>query len=358
MNATRTSILALGAAAALGTAACGGGGPAEEVLVLHTANAYGYFDECGCAADSTGGLAKRAWVVDSLRRDAEPPILLVDAGDYTGGENAYGAALGRVMMDAMEMMGYDAMTFGEWDLNQGTGYLRDLVEGSEVAWVHTNYDVVGLEEMGHRTLVVEKGGRTIGLIGLLNPSITLNPVVRDSVIVDEDIVGSARRAVASLREEGVDAVVALSHLSYRADLALAQEVEGIDMIVSGHGGKSLTSAEKVATGTWIVAPGDLGRFLGRATLAFEGGEEGPAGVSDVTGDLVVLDPSVPDDPRLDPLFERYEEERQALLERELEARRAPRYFRGPGVAPGETPLEGRPAPSKEGTASEDSSRSR
>lgn len=346
------------AAACLALSGCGAGGPADELLVLHTANAYGYFDDCGCAADSTGGLAKRAWVVDSLR-EAGAPVLLVDAGDFTGGENAYGAALGRVMVDAMGLMGYDAMTFGEWEFNQGTGYLRDLVEASNVAWVHTNYDVAGMEEMGHRTLVLEKGGRKIGLIGLMNPTITLNAVVRDSVTVEEDIVGSARRAVASLREREVDAVVVLSHLSYRADRALAQEVEGIDLIVSGHGGKSLTTAERATAETWVVAPGDLGRFLGRARLRFEGGEDGPAEVGEVTGDLVVLDPTVPNDPRLDPLFERYEEERQALLQRELDARRAPRYFRAPGAVPGEMPLESAPpAPPDGGSTPENSIQSR
>lgn len=317
-------------------------GAADEVLVLHTANAYGYFEDCGCRADSTGGLAKRAWVVDSLRGRVDEPILLVEAGDFSGGENAYGAALGRVMVDAMELMGYDAMTFGEWDLNQGPAYLRDVASGA-IPWVHTNYEVAGLEGMGHETLVVEKGGRRIGLIGLMNPTITLNPSVRDSVRIEEDIVGSAREAVAALRERGVDAVVVLSHLSYRADRALAQEVEGIDLIVTGHGGKSLTAAEEAAPGTWVVAPGDLGRFVGRATLAFEDAGEGPARVADVTGDLIVMEPSLPDDPRLAPLFERYEEERQALLERELDARRAPRYFRAPGAAPGETPLEAAPS---------------
>ncbi|MDX1660916.1 MAG: hypothetical protein R3326_03915 [Gemmatimonadota bacterium] len=354
----RRTLLGLAATTTLALAACGGEGPADELLVLHSANAYGYFDDCGCAADSTGGLAKRAWVVDSLRRESDAPVLLVDAGDYTGGENAYGAALGRVMMDAMELMEYDAMTLGEWDLNQGTAYVRDIV-GGEVAWVHTNYDVVGLEEAGHETLILEKGGRRIGLIGLLNPTITLNPAVRDSVVVEEDIVGSARRGVAALREKGADAVIVLSHLSYRADRALAQEVEGIDLIVSGHGGKSLTEAEQVIPGTWIVAPGDLGRFLGRATVALEARGEGSVEVADVTGDLIVLDPTIPNDLRLRPLFDRYEQEREALLERELDARRAPRYFRAPGSAPGESPLEGRsPGAASERPTSADSSPSR
>ena len=222
------------------------GGPADEVLVLHTADGYGYFDDCGCRADSTGGLAKRAWVVDSLRRESDRPILLVDAGDFTGGESAYGAALGRVMVQAMQLMDYDAFTLGEWDFNQGPTYLRQIVAGKPIAWVHTNYDVVGLEDLGQETLVVEKGGRRIGLLGLFNPTILLNGAMRDSVIVEPDIVASAKRGVAELEGDGVDMIVVLSHLSYKGDRALAQLVSGIDLIVSGHGGTAALAVVPVA----------------------------------------------------------------------------------------------------------------
>jgi len=302
--------------------ACGGG-PADELLVLHTADGYGYFDDCGCRADSTGGLAKRAWVVDSLRRESDVPILLVDAGDFTGGEGAYGAALGRVMVDAMRLMEYDAFTLGEWELNQGPSYVREIVTDNPIAWVHTNYDVVGLEGLGKETLVLEKGGRRIGLIGLFNPTILLNPAMRDSVVVEEDIVASARRGVAELQRQDVDLVVVLSHLSYKGDRALARMVPGIDLIVSGHGGKTLNEPEEATPGTWIVAAGDLGRFLGRARLEFVGGPDESVQVAGIEGGLIVMEPSLPNDPRLDPLFARYEEEQRSLMQRELESMQIP-----------------------------------
>ncbi len=320
--------LQLCALAALAAGACGGG-KAEEIVVLHTANSYGYFEDCGCMGDSTGGLAKRAWIVDSLRQAADEPILLVDAGDFTGGENAYGAALGRVMMDAMGLMGYDAYTLGEWDLNQGLDYIRGIVENNSVAWVHTNYEIPGLEGRGHRTLVVERGGRRIGLLALLNPTVQLAPAAADSVTIDPDVVGVTQRAVADLRQDGVDAVIVISHLGYRGDRALADMVTGIDLIVSGHGGKELPDAEAATPETWIVASGDLGRNVGYARLALEGGDEGPATVRGITGQLIALVPSVPDDPRLTPLFESYEEEREALMRREIDARRPMQYFRPP-----------------------------
>lgn len=316
-----TPFRALSIVLPLSLFACGGS--ADELLVLHTADGYGYFDDCGCRADSTGGLAKRAWVVDSLRRASDAPILLVDAGDFSGGENAYGAALGRVMVDAMELMEYDAFTLGEWDFNQGPAYLRALIEENPIAWVHTNYDVIGLEDLGRETLVVEKGGRRIGLLGLFNPTILLNPAMRDSVVVEEDVVASTKRGIAELEEQGVDAIVVLSHLSYKGDRTLAQHVPGIDLIVSGHGGKTLNAPEEVVPGTWIVASGSLGQFLGRAELEFEKGPEGESMVAAVGGELIGMDPALPNDPRLDPLFARYEEERKSLLRRELESMQAP-----------------------------------
>lgn len=322
--AHRRTLRAAVLAAALSGAACADG-PADAVLVLHTANVYGYTEDCGCRYDSTGGLAKRAWVIDSLRRSREAPVLLVDAGDFSGGESYYGSALGRVQIEAMRMMGYDAYTLGEWDMNHGPTYVRELVTGTpDVAWVHTNYDVVGLEDLGHETLVVEKDGRRIGLIGLMNPTILLNPGMGDSVRVDEDIVGVTERAVAKLRGEGVDAVVVLSHLSYKGDLALADLVQGIDLIVSGHGGRTLGPPEKASLGTWVVAPGDLGRFLGVAELAFGGGEE--AGVAEATGELIVMMPSVPNDAAVDSLVAAYEAEvQQTGPRRRIEGR----FFRLP-----------------------------
>jgi 2',3'-cyclic-nucleotide 2'-phosphodiesterase (5'-nucleotidase family) len=312
--------LGIAAAIVLSAALACGGGPADEIVILHTGDAYGYFDTCGCRSDSTGGLAKRAWVIDSLRRTTGAAILVFDTGDFSGGENEAGAAMGRTMAEAMQLMAYDAVTFGEWDLNHGPAFLRSILETTDARWVHTNYDVVGLEDLGHRTLVVERAGRRVGVIGLYNPTILLAGAMRDSVVV-EDIVESARRAVDDLRRQDVDLVVALSHLSYKGSRALAEFVPGIDLILSGHGGKTLTAPEEVTPETWVAAAGDLGRWIARTRVEL-GGE--PVGVEAVEGDLIVMVPSLPNDPRLDPLFARYEEQREEIVQREMKRAAAAR----------------------------------
>ena len=228
--------------------------------------------------------------MDSLRREFDAPILLVDAGDFSGGENAYGAALGRVMIDAMELMEYDAFTLGEWDFNQGPAYLRAIIEENPIAWVHTNYDVVGLEDLGQETLVVEKGGRRIGLLGLFNPTILLNPAMQDSVMVEEDVVASTKRRNRRARGagRGRDRRPQPPLVQGRPHARAARP--GIDVIVSGHGGKTLTAPEEVVPGTWLIASGSLGQFLGRAELAFGEGPEGEPVVAAVEGELIGMDP--------------------------------------------------------------------
>lgn len=307
---------ALGTAVAwipLALLACGGG-TADEVVILHTGDAYGYFDTCGCRSDSTGGLAKRAWVIDSLRRSSDEPILVFDTGDFSGGGNEYGAEMGRTLVEAMDLMQYDAFTLGEWDLNHGPAFLRSIVEETSMRWVHTNYDVVGLEDLGQRSIVLERGGRRVGVIGLYNPTILLEASQRDSVVV-EDIVESARRAVDDLRSRDVDLVVALSHLSYKGSRALAELVPGIDLILSGHGGKSLPAPEEVVPETWVAAAGDLGRWIARTRIELP---DDPGRAVAVEGDLIVMMPALPNDPRLDPLFARFEERRQEMLQKEME----------------------------------------
>lgn len=43
----------------------------------------------------------------------------------------------------------------------------------------------------------------------------------------------------------------------------------------------------------------------------------------IEGGLIGMDPSIPNDPRLDPLFARYEEEQKSLMKRELESMQVP-----------------------------------
>jgi 2',3'-cyclic-nucleotide 2'-phosphodiesterase (5'-nucleotidase family) len=74
------------------------------------------------------------------------------------------------------------------------------------------------------------------------------------------------RYIKQLREiEKVDLIIVLSHLGYPQELKLAKEVDGIDVLLSGHTHNRLYEAV-VVNGSIIIQSGCHGSFVGRLDL--------------------------------------------------------------------------------------------
>jgi 2',3'-cyclic-nucleotide 2'-phosphodiesterase (5'-nucleotidase family) len=70
-----------------------------------------------------------------------------------------------------------------------------------------------------------------------------------------------------LRQKGYHILV-LSHLGYPSDVQMANEIEGIDVIMGGHTHHLLEVPEKIK-GTTIAAAGKYGRYIGHLELMFD-----------------------------------------------------------------------------------------
>eukprot|EP00456_Euglypha_rotunda_P087496 TRINITY_DN8913_c0_g1_i2.p1 TRINITY_DN8913_c0_g1~~TRINITY_DN8913_c0_g1_i2.p1 ORF type:complete len:169 (+),score=33.65 TRINITY_DN8913_c0_g1_i2:78-509(+) len=84
------------------------------------------------------------------------------------------------------------------------------------------------------TTVLERAGRKIGLIGLACPIVdkTMPPAFSKGLRFEtgnEEL----KRHVAQMRPE-VDVLVVLSHVGFPQDVQFAKDIDGIDVIVSGH----------------------------------------------------------------------------------------------------------------------------
>ncbi len=115
-------------------------------------------------------------------------------------------------------------------------------------------DRYGVQE----TLLLEREGVTFGIFGLVGED--SHDCAPTSGFVLEDLAAAARRCVESLRDQGAEVIVCLSHAGTSEDAeasedeALAKAVDGIDIIVSGH--THTTLAEPiVVNGTYIVSAG-------------------------------------------------------------------------------------------------------
>jgi 5'-nucleotidase/UDP-sugar diphosphatase len=283
----------------------------KTFTILHTNDLHSNFIGMAPAADYTpltlnddntrGGYARLATKIRERRAATEGlgPVLVLDAGDFTTG-TAFAAATRETggELRLLAMLGCDATTFGNHDFNFGpkgtAATISAAVEAGQVpAILAANTDfsasaqgVVGLQQLAaqgriRKYLVIERGGIRFGLFGVLGRE-AATYAVSAAPVTFTDPVDAARATVAMLRNnEKVDVVIALSHGGVHtnadgtytdgADVTLAAEVAGIDVVVGGHSHTVLTSPIMAKGRTPVVQAGHNGRFLGELTVTIDGG---------------------------------------------------------------------------------------
>ena len=255
-------------------------GKGETLLTfLHTNDQHSQIDPLPANDRNAGkgGVARRATLVKMIRQES-PNTLLLDAGDAFQGTPYFNLYKGEVEMKAMSAIGYDAMTLGNHDFDNGVEALASAMEFANFDFVSTNYDVRGtlLEKRVKPYLARELGGIKIGILGFGIKLEGLNPPESFKGVKILDPLRTATEGVKLLREElKCQMVVAASHMGYYPDpkagdfgeLQLAEQLDGIDFIASGHTHtfmeKPVIAKQPGGGQTVIFQVGKSGIYLGR-----------------------------------------------------------------------------------------------
>jgi 2',3'-cyclic-nucleotide 2'-phosphodiesterase (5'-nucleotidase family) len=219
-------------------------------------------------------------------RAANPDALLVDAGDVFSGTLYFNQYLGKADLWFMNELGYDAMTFGNHEFDKDSSVLADFIKEMRFPMVSANVDVSNDPELGplfvnelaedadggriYPAIIKEVDGEKVGIFGLTTPDTTILANPSDDILF-ENAVEKAKETVAALEEQGINKIVALSHLGYAPDQQLAAEVDGVDLIVGGHSHTTLTSPVLVEKEepTVIVQANEYLNFLGLVNVTFD-----------------------------------------------------------------------------------------
>ena len=244
------------------------------ITILHTNDQHSQIDPLpdNDKYAGKGGVARRATLVKRIRQES-PNTLLLDAGDAFQGTPYFNLYKGEVEFKAMSAIGYDAMTLGNHDFDNGVQALADAMRGANFDFVSTNYDTRGtvLEKRVKPYLIRNLGGVKIGVLGFGIKLEGLNPPETYQGVKVLDPLRMATGGVKFLREqEKCQMVVAASHLGYYpnaknnefGDSQLAAQVDGIDFIASGH------------THTFMEKPVVVKQPGGQDTVIFQVGRSG------------------------------------------------------------------------------------
>jgi len=233
-----------------------------------------------------------------MRQEFES-VLLLDAGNsvFSGNRRDLNwASEGRLTIDAMNAMKYDAMVIGAKELEAGVDVLRARMAEANFAFVSANV-LMGGQLLAKPYAVIERAGTRIGILGLTSASADGQGGVR---VVDP--VAAARKYMPELRGQA-DVVIFLSSLEPREEQALLAAVSGADLVV---GGGSMVPTREVVTieGVPVVRAGGLGEYVGVTVVVLDKDHR----VVECKHESRVLDASVPDDPEMAALKARYQTE--------------------------------------------------
>jgi 5'-nucleotidase len=235
--------------------------PTLRLRILHSNDIHSHFEQ----------MPNIAAAFKELRASAGGEhTLTLDIGDHmdrvrTETEGSSGEA----NLDIMNETGYDAIAIGN---NEGLTLSQETLSklyGSQARFKVLCSNLLDaasgdFPQWGTPYHIIEKSGIKIGLIGVTAyfPDFyqLLGWDIREPVSITADLVRMLRPRV--------DLIVVLSHLGLRSDQRMADEIQGIDLILGGHTHHLLEEPVQIGD-TYVCAAGKFGQYFGIVDIEFD-----------------------------------------------------------------------------------------
>ena len=247
-----------------------------------------------------GGMARVKTAIDAMRAElANENFIVLDAGDPFQGSLFYTTYKGKAEAEFMEAVGYNVMAVGNHEFDDGPAGLAGFVDAVSFPVISGNLDLSGEPLLNGKVknhVVTEVGGTKIGIISALATD-TVETSSPGAGIIFQDEIESLTADVEILKKEGVNIVIALTHVGLPKDLEIIKAVPGIDVVIGGHSHtKMLNDGESqpyptMVDGRPVAQAYAYSKYVGKLTVTFDDA----GNVTAASGDPVLLDASVTPD---------------------------------------------------------------
>ncbi len=237
-----------------------------------------------------GGYPRISSYIKKTRTEKEGNVLVLDGGDTFHGTYPVVDTKGQILIQFLNAMKIDAMT-AHWDFAYGPEHFNDLLNSLQYPMLAINCYYKNTDNLVFKPyLIKEINNLKIGIIGIA-------ATIIDKVMPEHFSEGlyftlgkeELPKYISEVKEKDVDLVVVLSHLGYPQELKLAEEVDGIDVLLSAHTHNRVYEPA-IVNDTIIFQSGCHGSFLGHLDLTIENKK-----IVNYTHKLVVLDDSIEED---------------------------------------------------------------
>ena len=256
------------------------------LTIVHTNDTHGRLEE---GKYDGMGYAKIATVIEYVNSVSETTLIL-DAGDTFHGTNAATLSEGESIAKLMNGT-YDAMAPGNHDFNYGIDRLLELDEMTDFPFLSANVTRAG-ELLFQPYKIFDYYGVKVAVVGLTTPETAYKTHPKNVAgvyfdqapawaLADASEYGTSSLAeTAALVQAGVnllrksaDMVIVLAHVgidkeSEITSTLIAENIDGIDLIIDGHSHTELPEG-MVVNGTVIAQTGQYGKNVGIINVEIE-----------------------------------------------------------------------------------------
>jgi 5'-nucleotidase len=282
-----------------------------RLTLLHTNDTHSHHEPQG---NGNGGVARQAAVQDQIIAEGGN-VLLVDAGDRFTGTLYHQQYRGADQIEVMNALGYNAMTLGNHEFDDGEDTLLAFLSGVTFPVVSANVDFSAypdIDALVSPYVVLEVGGQQIGVIGLTTADSVITSSPADDILFSDDYAGAVAGAVEELTAQGVNKIVLLTHIGVAFDMPLLTALNGVDVVLGGHSHTLFSNTYTAGEGAYPIVmeteagepiyyaqAGERNLYLGRMDVTFDA-----AGlITAVAGDAILLSRYITPDAELAALVE-------------------------------------------------------
>jgi 2',3'-cyclic-nucleotide 2'-phosphodiesterase (5'-nucleotidase family) len=263
-----------------------------EIVILHTNDVHGNvrpFRAGQRSSDSAPMLGGSASLATFLKREraargGDTGVLLVDAGDIYQGTPEGNETRGRLMVEIMNALRYDAGALGNHEFDFGIENVRELMRLARFTWMAGNLRDSATGEVPAEVespVIAERSGVRIGIAGIVTDDLATLSNLENRWWTAKEIP-SAAAAAADLVGRGAEMVILVSHCGVDRDSGIANYYDAaslpegaakprIDLIVGGHSHTRLETAA-VIRGIPIVQTGARCQAVGEVRVLWNRSE--------------------------------------------------------------------------------------
>lgn len=255
-----------------------------------------------------GGAGRLITAIAQERKKLEGQnLLLLNAGDSFQGSLFYTTYKGAVEEEFLNQIKPDAVTLGNHEFDDGETALVPFLDKAKFPVVSANVvpnDKSGAAGKFKPSIVVEVGGQKIGIVGAVTNDTPELASPGPNIAIADD-VKSITADVEKLKAQGINKIIAVTHIGYRRERDVIAKIPGIDVVVGGHSHTLLSNTDPKAEGPYptmvdnpdgskvpVVQAASYSKYLGEFKVVFD--DNGV--VKEASGAPIYLDKSITPDP--------------------------------------------------------------